>query len=201
MLRHARLRDVELALNRLDDLTGRPGALHEQLEDPAPNGAAEDVEGLRHRRYPDADAVSAGSPVYAAVVRAAAARAAAASVPASMDARHQSSLLWRTNSRPFSDPSHAIPSRGSTAIPVSRYRPSPRSAVSQPTPTAPGPNSFHRGSGTRATCSSRRSERPSGVASSVTSSQVTSPPNSHVMATTRGGSHRVIVPPALPWSW
>src|SRR4030095_7335240 len=200
MLRHARLRDVELALDRLDDLTGRPGALHEQLEDPAPNGAAEDVEGLRHRRYPDAAAVSAGSPVYAAVVRAAAARAAAASVPASMEARHQSSLLWRTNSRPFSEPSHAIASRGSTAAPVARWVASPRSAVSQPTPTAPGPNSSHRGSGTCATCSSWRCARPSDVGSSVTSSHVTSPPNSHVIATTRGGSQRVIVPPALPCS-
>src|SRR4029079_13412191 len=100
VLRHARLRDVELALYRLDDLTGRARALGEQLEDAPPNGTPEDVEGLLHPCDRAPDALSTGTPVEQPVVRAAAARAAAASVPASIDARHQSSLLWRTNSRP-----------------------------------------------------------------------------------------------------
>ena len=58
VLRHSRLRDVELTLNRLDNLAGCPRLLGQQLEDAAPNGIAEDVERLHYGA-----ASGAGSPV------------------------------------------------------------------------------------------------------------------------------------------
>ena len=72
---------------------------------------------------------------------------------------------------------------------------------SHPTPVAPGPNSAQRSASMWAMCSSTRRVRPSGPGPSRTSIQLTSPPYSHVAANPSGGSHRSIVPPALPSSW
>ena len=92
----------------------------------------------------------------------------------------------------------ASPSTASPPDATCRAR--PMTVRSQPMPTAPGPNSSQWAS-TGATCSSSKRARPSPSSDTRTSIHVVASPNSQVAAKRWGGSHSVIVPPALPSSW
>ena len=95
---------------------------------------------------------------------------------------------------------NAIPASRSTGSPLSMCRPSPISARSQPTPTAPGPNWPHIWGSTAASWSSS-SVVPSASGVSVTVSQDIIDPYSQVTAKDSGASQRSTTPPALPSTW
>ena len=135
------------------------------------------------------------------MVRSAIARASASSPPLAMWAWHQRSPLSVMNSLPSADAAHAMPSAGSIPGPPDRCRLRPRTAESQPMPTAAGPNSAQRSSLTCAMCSISSRVRSAASAVKRTSIQLTSPPYSQVAKKLFGGSQPSIVPPALPSSW
>src|SRR3954469_7978161 len=93
MLRDRRLRDTELALDDDDDIARALLVARQQLQNPAANRIAENIEGGHKPSL-------TGTPVWAAVVRSAAALAASALVPEAIDARHHSSELRRMKSWP-----------------------------------------------------------------------------------------------------
>jgi hypothetical protein len=74
--------------------------------------------------------------------------------------------------------------------------------LSQPIPTAPGPNWFQKSSGTTATCSTSNTVRPwpSGVSRTSTSLKSGSGPYSQVTRSRSGSTHSRISPPAWPSS-
>ena len=80
--------------------------------------------------------------------------AASGSAPAATFAAPHASLLRGAKSRPSSDSCQAIGVVHGLAVP--RWRASPSTPMSQPTPTAPGPYWSHISSGTTAMCSSSK---------------------------------------------
>src|SRR3954452_14145132 len=140
-----------------------------------------------------------GAPGGAARVASAATRAAPASAPPAACASPQARPLAATNSRPSGDANHAAACSGSTVSPDATCRSRPITAMSQPTPTAPGPNR-RQWSSSGTLCRRLRSVPPA-CGSRRSSIRLAWPPDSQVAAKERGGSQRSIVPLALPCTW
>ena len=105
------------------------------------------------------------------------------------------------NAMPSADAFQAAAVSGVTRSPDARCWPSPKNPPSQPTPTAPGPNSAQRSSSTWAMCSSSKRVRPSplGGQAQLDPADVAAELPRRVEAVRRIAA--LDVPPALPSSW